>query len=246
MSRSNDVSTAMQYAKSGVDGVHLMDSHKATIGWVVNTLAAEVERLEAEHIEAMAAITAVSRAAGQERTRAETAEALLKQTEDIAAQRMQSCATMLARAEAAEARVAMADQSIEELQAALNTQVDRVSWLEQQREEECKQKEAALKESGMCLKETREFKERAFKAEARVRELEELCDAEDKRMEACDWVRQYREACIKIADMHDELEAVKTQNARLREALCDALAVMPDGPMRDAVKAALADGKAAP
>lgn len=75
MSRSNDVSTAMQYAKSGVDGVHLMDSHKATIGWVVNTLAAEVERLEAEHIEAMAAITAASRAAGQERTRAEAAEA---------------------------------------------------------------------------------------------------------------------------------------------------------------------------
>ena len=48
MSRTNDVNIAMQYAKSGVDGVHLMDSHKATIGWVVNTLAAEVERLEAE------------------------------------------------------------------------------------------------------------------------------------------------------------------------------------------------------
>lgn len=46
MSRTNDVNIAMQYAKSGVDGVHLMDSHKATIGWVVNTLAAEVERLE--------------------------------------------------------------------------------------------------------------------------------------------------------------------------------------------------------
>lgn len=74
-------------------------------GTVVKTLATEVERLEAEHIEAMAAITAASRAAGQERTRAETAEPLLKQTEAIAAQRMQSCATLLARAEAAEARV---------------------------------------------------------------------------------------------------------------------------------------------
>lgn len=37
--------------------------------------------------------------------RAEAAETLLKQTEAIAAQRMQSCATLLARAEAAEARV---------------------------------------------------------------------------------------------------------------------------------------------
>lgn len=54
MSRSNDVSTAMQYAKSGVDGVHLMDSHKATIGWVVNTLAAEVERLEKANAELIA------------------------------------------------------------------------------------------------------------------------------------------------------------------------------------------------
>ena len=81
MSRTNDVNIAMQYAKSGVDGVHLMDSHKATIGWVVNTLAAEVERLEAEHIEAMAAITAASLAAGQERTRAETAEARVKELE---------------------------------------------------------------------------------------------------------------------------------------------------------------------
>lgn len=46
-----------------------------------DTLAAEVERLEAEHIEAMAAITAASRAAGQERTRAETAEARVRELE---------------------------------------------------------------------------------------------------------------------------------------------------------------------
>ena len=93
MSRTNDVKIAMQYAKSGVDGVHLMDSHKATIGWVVNTLAAEVERLEAECC---------------------TVE-LLKNLH-----------------KAAEARVAMADQSIDELQAALNTQQARVAELEAQ------------------------------------------------------------------------------------------------------------------
>lgn len=57
MSRTNDVNIAMQYAKSGVDGVHLMDSHKATIGWVVNTLAAEIERLEDLHRMQLAGIS---------------------------------------------------------------------------------------------------------------------------------------------------------------------------------------------
>ena len=102
MSRTNDVNIAMQYAKSGVDGVHLMDSHKATIGWVVNTLAAEVERLEAECLEAKCYMVQHARERGRE----------------------------MQRAEAAEARVAMADQSIDELQAALNTQQARVAELE--------------------------------------------------------------------------------------------------------------------
>ena len=39
--------------------------------------------VEAEHIEAMAAITAASRAAGQERTRAEAAEARVKELEAV-------------------------------------------------------------------------------------------------------------------------------------------------------------------
>lgn len=129
--------------------------HKSVDAVMLSVLAAEVERLEAEHIEAMAAITAASRASGQERTRAEAAEA-------------------------------------------------RISWLEQQREEECKQKEAALKESGMCLKETRDFKERAFKAEARVAELE--AEALNGRHAV-------------FTDLKAQLAAANEQNARLRGTL---------------------------
>ena len=81
MSRTNDVNIAMQYAKSGVDGVHLMDSHKATIGWVVNTLAAEVERLEAECLEAKCYMVQHARERGREMQRAEAAEARVKELE---------------------------------------------------------------------------------------------------------------------------------------------------------------------
>jgi len=89
MSRTNDVNIAMQYAKSGVDGVHLMDSHKATIGWVVNTLAAEVERLEAELSQANVAAKAgmyahdertfLAECAEKQEQRAEAAEARVKE-----------------------------------------------------------------------------------------------------------------------------------------------------------------------
>jgi len=49
---------------------------------------------------------------------------------------------------------------------------DRISWLEQQREQECKQKLAALNESEVCLKETKELRKRAFAAEACVKAFE--------------------------------------------------------------------------
>ena len=94
MSRTNDVNIAMQYAKSGVDGVHLMDSHKATIGWVVNTLAAEVERLEAGLVKANEAARAamyaiderafLAECAEKSEKRAEAAEARAKELERIA------------------------------------------------------------------------------------------------------------------------------------------------------------------
>jgi hypothetical protein len=63
------------------------------------------------------------------------------------------------------------------------------------------------------------LRQRAEAAEARVKELEDLCDLEDKRMEATDWFRQYRDACIKISEMHDQLEAATAHNAKLRAAL---------------------------
>lgn len=101
MSRTNDVNIAMQYAKSGVDGVHLMDSHKATIGWVVNTLAAEVERLEAELVKANEAARAAMYAIDERAFLAECAEKSEK------------------RAETAEARVAELEAQNARLRAAL-------------------------------------------------------------------------------------------------------------------------------
>ena len=101
MSRTNDVNIAMQYAKSGVDGVHLMDSHKATIGWVVNTLAAEVERLEAELVKANEAARATMYAIDERAFLAECAEKSEK------------------RAEAAEARVKELEAKNARLRAAL-------------------------------------------------------------------------------------------------------------------------------
>ena len=101
MSRTNDVNIAMQYAKSGVDGVHLMDSHKATIGWVADTLAAEVERLEAGLVKANEAARATMYAIDERAFLAECAEKSEK------------------RAEAAEARVKELEAQNARLRAAL-------------------------------------------------------------------------------------------------------------------------------
>lgn len=46
-----------------------------------------------------------------------------------------------------------------------------------------------------------------------IEEYEEEDRAADKRMEDSDWARQYREACIKIAEQHDELEKLRASTA---------------------------------
>lgn len=300
--RTPDVTTALGYVRNGVEGSCLVDyRHKATISWTIDILAAEVERLEAS-AQTQCTNDGGDWVPGMKCTKCHgTGEGEDVRTCSACAGTGDVWMTWKQRAETAETRV---------------------SWLEQQREEECKQKLAALAESEVCLKETRGFKERAFRAEARVKELEivrdalirseesaqqleelvsnqaqeyieraeaaeqradeserafglleeahksttekfasmmarvaeleELCNAEDKRMEACDWFHQYREACIKIADMHDELEAVKAQNARLRGALTrisesnharwNHFAVK----LKKIAREALADGKGAP
>lgn len=71
----------------------------------------------------------------------------------------------------------------------------------------------------------REYAERVAKAEAKIKELENLVSLGDK-----------------IALAHTRLiSGACDDNAKLREALHDALAVMPEGRMREAVKAVLAD-----
>ena len=126
MSRTNDVNIAMQYAKSGVDGVHLMDSHKATIGWVVNTLAAEVERLEAHLKGSMQAggyehfVEQLRNAQRQAHNAIYVAQQLEKKVDELEALdelTTNQAKEYLARAEAAEARV-------KELEAQLNKRID--------------------------------------------------------------------------------------------------------------------------
>ena len=124
MSRTNDVNIAMQYAKSGVDGVHLMDSHKATIGWVVNTLAAEVERLEAHLKGSMQAggyehfVEQLRNAQRQAHNAIYVAQQLEKKVDELEALdelTTNQAKEYLARAEAAEARVKELEAQIAEV-----------------------------------------------------------------------------------------------------------------------------------
>lgn len=62
---------------------------------------------------------------------------------------------MMAQQRSDTALLEKADNELITLRACRTEQYDRIGWLEQQREEECKQKNAALKESEVCLSETK-------------------------------------------------------------------------------------------
>lgn len=118
MSRPPEVEAAMSYRNGPLSCVLTMSDGSKRYGHEI--LAAEVERLEKREKELEADLDAY-------------APPVLQDGRPI----LDSFGSKLrrdvrARAEAAEARVAMADQSIDELQAALNTQQARVAELEAQ------------------------------------------------------------------------------------------------------------------
>lgn len=191
MSRTNDVNIAMQYAKSGVDGVHLMDSHKATIGWVVNTLAAEVERLEA-HVAELKALREQDR------------------SERIAIMEVANIA-----AEAAEARVKelevvrdaliRSEESAHQMEELLTNQaqeyIERAEAAEQ-RAEESERAFGLLEEAHKAT--TAKFAEMM----QRVKELEAL---EPKRAQFDS------DHCMHVLVPHDKYEQMERAETRLRE-----------------------------
>ena len=101
------------------------------------------------------------------------------------------------------------DHAVAAREAELKEAYERISWLEQQREEECKQKEAALRESEICLKETRELKAALATARAEVERLEKN-------------EKVYFTASVQSAGTMDDLrQQLATANAALEQQAKD-------------------------